>query len=110
MPTRLCASPGCPEPAHYRGRCHNCARAQEQRTQRAGHHVYRTKRWQVLRNRVLFEQPLCPGVYGDECGALAEHADHITPLPDGEPYARSNVQGLCAQCHGRKTKQEQATR
>lgn len=106
MPTRLCAEPGCPSPATYRGRCQAHARTTEQTICRAGYSIYRAKRWQLLRRRVLFEQPICAG-----CNtALAVDVDHITPLNQGgQPYNRANVQGLCRHCHGQKTRQEQGT-
>lgn len=105
MPVRLCAEPSCPEPAHYRGRCQAHNRAKEQETNRAGTHIYSTKRWQQTRQRVLFEQPLCT------CGQIAEHVDHIQPLEEGgDPWARHNLQGLCAPCHSQKTRTEQVRR
>lgn len=103
MPTRLCAEPACPEPATYRGRCATHARTTDRAINRAGTSIYNTKRWRLLRRRVLFEQPICAGCDN----ALSVDVDHITPLPHGEPYARANVQGLCKTCHGRKTNHEQ---
>jgi 5-methylcytosine-specific restriction endonuclease McrA len=107
MPTRLCANPGCPNPATYRGQCATCNQAKEQQTNRAGHHIYRTRKWQLLRRRVLYDQPLCPGVLDATCGDLAEHAHHIIDIADGgDPWARANLIGLCASCHSRITRQE----
>jgi 5-methylcytosine-specific restriction endonuclease McrA len=111
MPTRLCANPGCPNPATYRGRCATCSTRNERSINRAGHRIYRTKRWEILRRRVLYDQPLCPGVQGATCGALAEHVHHIKDIADGgDPWARANLLGLCAPCHSRITRLEQATR
>lgn len=105
MPTRLCSEPRCPHPATTRGRCATHARTTDRQINRAGHAIYRTRRWQLLRRRVLFEQPLCP------CGAIAVDVDHIRSLEQGgKPYERANLMGLCKACHGRKTKREQATR
>jgi 5-methylcytosine-specific restriction enzyme A len=60
--------------------------------------AYKTKRWEMLRRRVLVEQSLC------QCGEIATDVDHIVPLSQGGlPYARSNVQGLCPRCHAVKT-------
>jgi 5-methylcytosine-specific restriction protein A len=103
MPTRICSTSGCPQPATHRGRCATCASRNDRGIQRAGHAIYRTRRWQLLRRRVLFEQPICAGCDN----ALAVDVDHVTPLGQGgAPYARSNVQGLCKRCHGAKTRLE----
>jgi 5-methylcytosine-specific restriction protein A len=102
VPIRLCLDPRCRNPATYRGRCADHARSWDKAAKRVGYHVYRSKRWEMLRRRVLFEQPLC------ECGAIAVDVDHITPLEQGgRPYERKNCQGLCKRCHGQKTKAEQ---
>lgn len=99
MPTRLCAEPGCPEAATYRGRCANHAR-QVNATHR-NRSIYNSKRWQILRRRVLFGQPLCP------CGAIATDVDHIRPIEQGgAPFDRSNCQSLCHSCHSVKTRKE----
>lgn len=104
MPTRLCLEPRCPNPSTYRGRCQTHARIVNQAT----HHnrrIYNSARWQHTRNKVLFEQPLCP------CGHIATDVDHIVAIEaGGDPWARHNLQGLCRSCHSAKTKQEQATR
>jgi 5-methylcytosine-specific restriction protein A len=58
----------------------------------------------MLRRRVINEEMLCR-VCDD---ALATEADHITPMSQGgAPYSRANVQGLCHDCHARKTRAEQ---
>ena len=100
MPRRLCSIPGCAGTVTYRGRCQAHARLKERDTNRAGRHIYNTAKWKHTRKRVLFEQPLC------KCGEIAVDVDHIVPLPEGDPYAMSNLQGLCKQCHGRKTRIE----
>jgi hypothetical protein len=53
-----CLEPGCPNFADYRGRCpeHHRARERERNRQRKG--TYNSKRWQVLRRRQLFIEPL----------------------------------------------------
>src|SRR5688572_30750830 len=106
MPTRLCLQAGCPNPATYRGRCPTHART----TNQATHHnrtIYNSARWKHTRERVLYEQPLCAS---DGCDEISTDVDHITAIEaGGDPWARHNLQGLCASCHGRKTKREQAT-
>jgi 5-methylcytosine-specific restriction endonuclease McrA len=104
MPTRLCSEPTCPEVAVYRGRCTLHARSNERTIKRAGLRIYSTAKWNNTRRAVLFAQPLC----ACGCGAIATDVDHIIPLDEGgDPWARSNLQGLAASCHGRKTRSEQ---
>jgi 5-methylcytosine-specific restriction protein A len=101
MPTRLCLEPRCPNPSVYRGRCPEHSRTNEHATHR-NRHVYNSKRWQLLRRSVLYNQPLC------ECGAIATDVDHIIPIDKGgAEYKRDNLQPLCQRCHGQKTRAEQ---
>jgi len=111
-PISLCAVPTCPKPAVRRGRCAEHLREQGRTTRSVGWHLYRTKRWRMLRKRVLFEQPLCAGWPEEtECHRIATDVDHIVPLDQGgAPYARANVQALCPTCHGRKTWKERSER
>ena len=104
MPVRLCLEPKCPQPAVYRGRCAEHSRTQETRTHDpARKRLYNSKRWQATRKRVLFEQPLC----ANGCDAISTDVDHIKAIEDGgDPWARSNLQALCAPCHSRKTSRE----
>lgn len=54
--------------------------------------------WRVHRDRFLALNPRC------QCGAKAQHVDHIIPMAQGGPkWSHSNMQALCASCHGRKT-------
>lgn len=102
MPIKLCAHPQCPKTATYRGRCPVHARQVDRQTHR-NKHIYGSKRWQILRRRVLFEQPLC----ACGCGRIAEDVDHIQSIEGGgDPWARENLQGLTHSCHGRKTRRE----
>lgn len=104
MPIRICKATvdghGCPNVATYKGRCPEHARERE-RVTHGNKHIYNTKRWLMLRRRVLFEQPLCP------CGEIATDADHIVRIEaGGEPWARANIQALCHPCHSVKTNAE----
>ncbi len=100
MPTRLCLTPRCPNPATYRGRCSTCSPARERATH-PNRHIYNTKRWQLLRRRILFNQSLCG------CGAIAIDVDHITAIEDGgDPWAPANLQPMCQPCHAAKTNAE----
>lgn len=101
----LCLHPRCPEPPVYRGRCAAHSRAKERGTNRAGRKVYNTKRWQIVRRRVLFEQPLCAE---EGCDEIATDVDHIVPIAKGgDPFARSNLAALCHSHHSQKTRREQ---
>lgn len=65
----------------------------------------------MRRKQVLSEQPICAGVFGEECLQLTEDIDHIVSPEDGGAfYDRANLQGLCKKCHGRKTNAEVRTR
>jgi len=103
MPTRLCLTPRCPDKATYRGRCQRHAKQRNRETHQ-NRSVYNSKRWQMLRRKVLLEEPIC-----QSCdSALSEHADHIVPIEQGgKVWDRTNLQGLCAPCHSTKTRQEQ---
>jgi 5-methylcytosine-specific restriction endonuclease McrA len=104
MPIRLCLEAACPERAVYRGRCEHHARNRDRETHR-NRWVYSSKRWRMLRERVLTEQPLC------ECGEIATDVDHITAIEDGgEVWRRDNLQGLCQVHHAQKTSREVRSR
>jgi 5-methylcytosine-specific restriction endonuclease McrA len=99
MPIRLCADPSCGNVAVYRGRCRDHARRREQalNRSRAGFAIYRTRRWARTRARVLAEEPICAICEN----ALSEHVHHVKDIGDGgDPWARENLQGCCAHCHG----------
>lgn len=103
MPSKVCLEPGCPELASYRGRCAGHARDRERRTHKHKP-VYNSKRWKLLRRRVLFEQPLCAT---EGCDEIATDVDHIVAIEDGgDPWARDNLTGYCHPCHSRKTNRE----
>jgi 5-methylcytosine-specific restriction protein A len=54
------------------------------------------------RARILRRDPLCR-----ICRAApATTADHIIPLRRGGRFTLENGQGVCAECHGRKTAQQ----
>jgi 5-methylcytosine-specific restriction enzyme A len=107
MPVRLCSTRGCPERAVYRGRCPAHARLNERATHSPEQRrIYNSKRWQILRRWLLFDNPLCQC----GCGELATDVDHVVPLDQGgDPWDPSNLQCLARNCHSRKTRMEQAT-
>ena len=60
--------------------------------------------WRKLRAAVLREQPLC----ACGCGQLATDVDHIDNDPTNNE--RDNLQGLCHECHSRKTQADMGKR
>lgn len=106
MPTRplnQCAEPTCNQltPGH---RCpeHSTAQARQYRANSST--IYNTKRWRILRRTVLAEQPICAE---PNCQAIAVDVDHIVAIRNGgDPWARSNLHGLCRPHHSRKTAHE----
>jgi 5-methylcytosine-specific restriction endonuclease McrA len=103
MPTRLCID-RCGQPAVYRGRCQECAAAREAATH-SNKAFYNSRAWQMLRRRVLYEQPIC-----QHCdNALAVDVDHIVPIEQGgQRLTRANCQALCKRCHSQKTRRERS--
>jgi 5-methylcytosine-specific restriction endonuclease McrA len=102
MPQAVCLEPGCPQPADYRGRCQTHATQRDRNIQRAGHHIYRTKRWRITRNHHLAQHPLC------DCGRIATDVHHRIDIADGgPPWAPTNLASLCHACHGKITRRRQ---
>jgi 5-methylcytosine-specific restriction protein A len=63
--------------------------------------IYKSARWRRVRNKILSEDPLC------ECGKLSTTVDHIIPIKDGgEVWNRDNLQGMCKNCHNKKSAKE----
>lgn len=105
MPTRLCLEPRCPREATYRGRCRQHARSRERATH-PNAAVYKSRRWQILRRHVLFEEPFC----ASGCGALATDVHHLVDISaGGNPWDPTNLQPLCHACHSKITRNRQST-
>jgi 5-methylcytosine-specific restriction protein A len=104
-PLGKCSHPGCPERTTRAGRCskHRQAAAASLRIRQIWQ-PYKDPRWPALRKRVLREEPWCR----DGCGERSTVADHIIPVSERPDLAftRSNLQGLAADCHSRKTARE----
>lgn len=66
-----------------------------------------TERWKRARRWILRASPLCANPYGlhDQYGVLAEEVDHIIPVRERPDLflIGSNLQGLCRNCHTRKS-------
>ena len=108
MPWRqqtYCLEVGCGEIV-LSGRCTEHAKQhakhqQDRRDQRETWRDYDTSAWRVARKQVLTREPNCR-----TCGAEATHVDHIVRLKDGGTHDVTNLQPLCASCHGLKTYNE----
>lgn len=56
-----------------------------------------------LRAAVLRRDPLCVRCLAAGRATVSTEADHIVPVHKGGSNDLSNMQGLCADCHRRKT-------
>jgi 5-methylcytosine-specific restriction enzyme A len=72
----------------------------------------RAGQWLMDERRRLFSHaPLCVGYKaGSNHVAAAIARDHIVPLWEGGEDVESNTQGLCDECHVRKSTDEAARR
>ncbi len=102
---RPCTHPGCGVLTNS-GRCADHPRISTRSTHAKEYNkLYKTARWKRERRAHLNKHPLC--VYCDQKGItkLAVILDHITPHKGDITlfWDRKNRQGLCKQCHDRKT-------
>ena len=74
------------------------------RTDPASKHRYGPD-WQARRARVLKEEPNCR-----LCGARSIEVDHIKAHADGGTDERSNLRGLCGDCHKKHTAEQNRAR
>jgi len=97
----------CPRDALPGGsRCSQHERSNWNRYKPAHAPVYRTRQWTDLRKRVLREEPICAA---EGCQERSTSVDHVVSLADGgEPYARSNVRGMCRHHHRKRSSQQGA--
>lgn len=106
LPLSKCSQPGCPNRTARAGPCDEHRRLVDRDTKsRQTWRIYKDRRWEPLRQEVLFEQPMCAG---ERCPQRSVVVDHIVPVRDRPELAftRSNLQGLCVSCHNRKTAAE----
>jgi len=66
------------------------------------------RRWQKLRKMFLAANPLCVECQAEGRTVAATDVDHIVPKRAGGTDAWENLQGLCHECHSRKTQGEKA--
>jgi hypothetical protein len=62
-----------------------------------------TRAWRRLRDRVVFEEPMCTLRY-DCCTGASQTADHIIPVIERPDLAleRGNLRGACHACNIRR--------
>lgn len=60
-----------------------------------------SKRWQDLRELILSDEPLCKHCLERGHITPATDVDHVSGDPSDN--SRDNLQGLCHECHSRKT-------
>ena len=101
MPTRPpVRCPRCRRLHAGTGRCPDCTHHRYRTTR----WVYNSRQWRLLRDQVLSEEPFCR-----ECRSpFADQVDHIVSIEERPDLAfeRTNLQRLCLDCHGRKTRRE----
>lgn len=69
--------------------------------------LYSSRVWRMYwRPLVLMQEPYCvgyPAGYHDGTQVRSTEVDHIMSVRTGGPTVRSNLRGLCHQCHSKKT-------
>jgi 5-methylcytosine-specific restriction protein A len=107
-PLRPCGFPGCPArqdgpycPAHRRETRSAYDRGRGKTAERG--YDARHKRWAAV---ILARDPICK--ICDEADSVL--ADHIVPVRDGGDWSFENGQGVCQECHNKKTARETAAR
>ncbi|MFN2388019.1 MAG: HNH endonuclease signature motif containing protein [Actinomycetota bacterium] len=89
-----CAEPGCPDLAHYRGRCPKHATVEEQERGSAAARGYNAQ-WRRVRIMYLRRHPLC-----ERCEPPAEHVHHRDQQAKGpQRFDFANLEALCETCH-----------
>ena len=75
--------------------------------------IYNSKRWRATRHFVLDNTPFCAMCEEQGRTTAATDVDHINNLTNiflsgehDEAYNIDNLQALCKQCHGEKTRKE----
>lgn len=77
----------------------------QKRLTREKSHTKRTGRWKTLRLIILARDPICK--ICNNAGAV--EVDHIKPLHLGGDDSHTNLQGLCKECHKKKSADEHST-
>ena len=66
--------------------------------------------WMKMRRETLDENPRCVMCEAEGVITPAKEVDHIVPLWAGGTDAKANRQGLCCECHRKKTALEASVR
>ena len=74
------------------------------------HAHYCSADWAARRQRILIRDAYTCRRCDEVVAGKAAHVDHVVPLEDGGTDDDSNLQTLCAACHGAKTRGEQRRR
>lgn len=111
-PFRVCAEPRCPEPcAENSTRCEAHRLERNRETRAVFRNFYGSKRWELQRERVLSERPLCEYLEnGKPCGRVGQAVHHIQELTQGGAERdASNLQVLCYRHHALVHSRRRAT-
>ena len=105
-----CSYPGCRELLPRSGKCQRHkreARRQDYRSREQA--LYSSARWRKMRASFLNAHPLCAICEREGRPVTpATQLDHIRPVSaGGDVWNPENLQGACASCHAKKTRQEQ---
>jgi 5-methylcytosine-specific restriction enzyme A len=66
--------------------------------------LYRRTAWKRLRERVLFEEPICGDCKRDGRITASQDVHHLKrPTNETQFYERANLQALCRPCHSTRT-------
>ena len=110
-PKKPCAYPGCPRLTYGR----YCAehkklmdvRYESRLRDKGAAAFYHSKEWKHLRQNYLIEHPFCMECWKNGKLTKATVVDHIVPIKQGGvALDESNLQALCASCHGSKSIRE----
>lgn len=116
MARRPCCRSGCPNLVD-KGYCAQHAQSSpravlEQKRPSAAKRGY-GRRWQAMRENYFRMHPLCADIYGDhgQRAVAATELDHVVPHKgDMEKFwDPTNLQGLCKECHSKKTATEESS-
>lgn len=66
----------------------------------------RGRKWMAIRDQVFAREPRCVVCLAKGRPEPATQVDHILALKDGGGNDLSNLRGLCADCHGDKTRED----
>ena len=107
-PMRPCPVAGCPALVRA-GRCQVHQARDHDRPNADVRAWYHTAQWRRIRQCVLWAHPLCVQCQTDGRISEATDVDHIDPHQGNlaKFYDYANLQGLCASCHARKTREGQ---